>query len=60
LYPKGATFAVADPSRSRPENRNLGYRQLVIERAEKSLSTRITVEFSTEPLESETPPLDAW
>ena len=60
LYPKGATFSVADPSPSSPENRNLGYRQLVIERAEESLSTRSTVEFSTEPLESQTQPLDAW
>ena len=60
LYPKGATFSVADPSPSSPENRNLGYRQLVIERAEESLSTRSTVEFSTESLESQSKPLNAW
>ena len=60
LYPKGATFSLADPSRSIPENLNLGYRQLVIERTEKSLSTRITVEFSAGPLDSQTQPLDAW
>lgn len=60
LYPKGATFSVADPSRSSPENRNLGYRQLVIENREKSLSTRITVQFSAEPMESQIQPLDAW
>src|SRR5215472_12371723 len=60
LYPKDASFSIADSGRSSPENRNLGYRQLVIERAEESLSTRSTVEFSTESLESQTQPLDAW
>jgi len=60
LYPKEATFSVADPSPSSPENRNLGYRQLFIEGTEKSLSTRITVLFSAETLESQTQPLDAW
>ena len=60
LAPQGATFSVADPGRSSPENRNLGYRQLVIERTEQGLSTRITVQFSVDPLESQSRPLDAW
>jgi len=60
LSPHGATFSVADPHPSSPENRNVGYRQLVIERTEQDSSTRITVQFSVDPLESQAQPLDTW
>lgn len=60
LSPPGATFSVAESSRSSPENRNPGYRQLIVEHAEPGFSTRITVQFSVDPLESQPRPLAVW
>lgn len=60
LSPQGATFSVQDPRSNPAENANRGYRQLVIAGAETDSSTRITVQFSVDPLENQTRPLEVW
>ena len=60
LSPGGATFSIACPSRRSPENSNLGYRQLVVEKRESAVDTRIAVQLSAKPFESSMLPLDSW
>jgi hypothetical protein len=60
LSPEGATFSIACPSRRSPENPNIGYRQLVVEKRESGVDTRITVQLSVNPFESSVLPLESW
>jgi peptide/nickel transport system substrate-binding protein len=60
LSPDGATFSLSCPSPSRPENPNLGYRQLAIEKCESGGDTRIVVQLSVKPFEASVLPLDFW
>lgn len=60
LSPEGATFSIACPSRSSPENPNLGYKQLVVEKDESGVDTRIAVQLSVKPFEVPVLPLDSW
>jgi len=60
LSPEGATFSIACPSPGSPENPNIGYRQLVVEKTESGVATRIAVQLSVKPFESSMRPLDSW
>ena len=60
LSPDGATFSIACPSRTSPENPNIGYRQLVVEERESGVDTRIAVQLSVKPFEPSMLPLDSW
>ena len=60
LSPDGATLSIACPSRRSPENPNIGYRQLVVEKRESGVDTRIAVQLSAKPFESSMLPLDSW
>jgi hypothetical protein len=60
LSPVGATFSIACPSRRSHENPNIGYRQLVVEKCESGVETRIAVQLSVKPFEYSMLPLDSW
>jgi hypothetical protein len=60
LSPDGATFSIACSSRKSPENPNIGYRQLVVEKRESGVDTRIAVQLSVKPFETSMVPLESW
>jgi hypothetical protein len=60
ISPKGAVFSTVPAGKEPPENPNTGYRQLVIDLAEKGSTTTICVVLSARPSSVEIVPLESW
>jgi hypothetical protein len=60
LSPAGAVFKIVSAEQEPPQNKNEGYRQLVIDLSEKGSNTTICVLFSLRKSEIKTEPLQLW
>jgi hypothetical protein len=58
--PAGAVFKIVSAEKEPPENKNTGYRQLVIDHKEKGSNTTICVLFSSGKTEVKTEALELW